>query len=354
MNEQPVFIIAPQERTMNITTIGLDLAKSIFYLVCLNQAHRVCSRKKLRRAQMLSYFSQLAPCVVAMEACAGAHYWARQLKQYGHTVRLLPAQHVKPFLQGSKNDYNDALAIAEAAQRPQLHFVPAKTVKQQDLQSLQRLRESAIAQRTALCNQIRGLLAEYGIIVAKGVAQLSRAIPDILEDADNGLTDSFRAWLNQLQTQLQQLNEHISYYDKDLKQHAQQDEQVQRLMTIPGFGPVVAVTFLTAISDANAFRQGRDVSAFLGLVPKQHSSGGKAVLLGITKRGNKHARAMLIQGMQSVILHAHKKSDALSRWVTELIQRRGRNKAVVALANKLARVAWALLKHQQNYQLKTA
>ena len=337
---------------MQITKIGLDLAKQNFHLVGLNQANRVVLKKKLRRSQVLPYFAKLEACCVVMEACAGSHYWARELEKLGHTVKLIAPHHVKPFVQGSKNDYNDALAITEAADRPKMHQVRPKTVEQQDLQSLQRMREAVVAQRTALCNQIRGLSAEYGVIIPQGAAKLTERLSDILEDAENGLTIPFRTWLQNLQSQLQQLNAHIKFYDNELKQRTKQDHDAKRLMTIPGFGPVVAATFISVVGDGRQFQRGRDVSAFTGLVPRQHSTGGKQVLLGITKRGSKQLRAMLVQGAQSVLQHAHKKDDALSRWVVELVERRGRNKAVVALANKLARIAWAVLTSGGGYQVK--
>lgn len=337
---------------MQITTIGLDLAKNIFHLVGLNQAGKQVLRKKLQRSKMLAYFANLPVCIVAMEACASAHYWAREIERSGHSVKLLPPRYVKAYVQGNKNDYNDALAIAEAANRPSMRLVSPKTVAQQDIQSLHRLREGIISHRTRVINQIRGLLGEYGIIVPKGAGKIHAIIPSILEDAENGLTDLFRSLLHRAYAQLQELNEHIKHYDNTLQTIARQDKAAQRLQSIPGFGPVISSVFASAVGDGKAFNCGRDVSAFIGLVPRQHSSGDKPVLLGISKRGNRYLRGLLIHGARSVIKHAAKKEDRLSRWATELVARRGQNKATVALANKMARIGWAVLVSGQSYEVK--
>jgi len=337
---------------MQITTIGLDLAKNVFHLVGLNQAGKQGLRKKLKRVQMLAYFANLPVCVVAMEACASAHYWARELKKSGHTIKLLPPRYVKAYVQGNKNDYNDALAIAEAASRPSMRLVSPKTVAQQDIQALHRLREGVMSHRTRVINQIRGLLGEYGIVIPKGVSQLRAAIPNILEDAENNLTDLFRSLLHRAYAQLQELDEHIKHYDKVLQLVTREDKAAQRLQSIPGFGPVISSVFSSAVGDGQAFKRGRDVSAFIGLVPRQHSSGDKPVLLGISKRGNRYLRGLLIHGARSVIKHADKKDDRLSQWATELVARRGKNKATVALANKMARIGWAVLTTGQAYEVK--
>lgn len=337
---------------MQITTIGLDLAKNVFHLVGLNQAGKQGLRKKLKRAQMLTYFANLPVCVVAMEACASAHYWAREIKKSGHTIKLLPPRYVKAYVQGNKNDYNDALAIAEAASRPSMRLVSPKTVAQQDIQALHRLREGVMSHRTRVINQIRGLLGEYGIVIPKGVSQLRAAIPNILEDAENHLTDLFRSLLHRTNAQLQELDEHIKHYDKELQLVTREDKAAQRLQSIPGFGPVISSVFSSAVGDGQAFKRGRDVSAFIGLVPRQHSSGDKPVLLGISKRGNRYLRGLLIHGARSVIKHADKKDDRLSQWATALVARRGKNKATVALANKMARIGWAVLTTGQAYEVK--
>ncbi len=334
---------------MNIIVFGLDIAKKVFHAVGLNQAGKIAVKRKLRRKQVLTYFVNQEPCRISMEACASSHYWARELQKLGHEIRLIPAQHVKPYVMGNKNDYNDALAIAEASGRPGIHFVGIKTVAQQDVQATHRMRKSTVGERVALCNQVRGLLGEYGIIVNQGIASLRKAIPELLEDGDNGLTDLFRGLLSQKYQQLQVLDEHVAYYTRQIEQQARQSATIQRLQSIPGFGPIVASTYHSVIGDGKAFNRGRDVSASLGLVPRQHSSGGKEILLGISKRGDKYLRSLIVHGARSVVKHAHKKDDALSRWVMRLVDRRGKNKATVALANKLARIAWVITTQDVRY-----
>jgi transposase len=339
-----------REKTMSkITTIGLDLAKSVFHAVCLDGRDQEVGKRMLRRGQVLAYFARCEPCRVAMEACAGAHYWGRELEKRGHRVKLIPAQHVKAYVRGNKNDYNDARAIAEAATRPGMRCVGLKTVAQQDIQALHRLRAQRIKERTALCNQLRGLVAEYGIVMNQGVAVVRRELPRLLEDAENGLSGTFRGLLARGYEQLIELDGHLAYYTRQVEVHSREDERARRLQTLPGFGPIVASVFASAVGDGSAYRRGRDVSASLGLVPRQHSSGGKAVLLGISKRGDTYLRSLLIHGARSVVLRAANKDDRLSRWVNRLRERRGVNKAAVALANKLARMGWALLRHGTVY-----
>lgn len=333
-----------------ITTVGLDLAKSVFHAVCLDSRGREAMKKMLRRAQVLDWFANLPPCLIGMEACAGAHEWARRLRALGHNVRLIPPQYVKAYVQGNKNDYNDARAIAEAVGRPRMRFVAVKTVAQQDVQALHRLRASHVAERTAVCNQLRGLLAEYGIVLPKGVTTLRKRIPELLEDGENGLTPLFRRMLERGAQKLRQVDEHIMFYDQLLAEQARDDEAQRRLRTIPGFGPVVASAFHATVGDGQAYRRGRDVSASLGLVPGQHGSGGKEVLLGISKRGDGYLRSLLVHAARSVLCHAERKEDRLSRWATKVKAERGANKAAVALANKLARIGWAVLRHQTVYQ----
>jgi len=335
---------------MNIDIIGLDLAKSIFHFVALENTGKQVLKKKLRRGQLLSYFANLAPCKISMEGCVSSHYWARELTKLGHEVKLLPAQHVKPFVRGNKNDYNDALAIAEASRITDMRAVAIKTEEQQSIQALHRFRRAAVGDRTALCNQTRGLLAEFGIVLNQGIATLRKALPRIVEDAENGLTSIFREALFLKYTQLTELDNLIGNLTKSIQKEAKQHEEIKRLQSIPGFGPIVASTFFSVIGDGTAFKCGRDVSASLGLVPGQHSSGGKSTLMGISKRGDKYLRSLLVHGARSVVKHAHGKDDALNVWVTNLIERRGKNKATVALANKLARIAWAVITTGKSYE----
>jgi len=333
-----------------ITTIGVDLAKNVFHVVgCDARGKRVC-RKQLRRGQLLRYFANLPPSLVGMESCASASYWARELQALGHVVKLIPPQYVKPYVRGNKNDYNDAQAIAEAVVQPQMRFATVKTVAQQDVQALHRLRERRVAERTALCNQVRGLLGEYGMVLPRGVASLRRRIPELLEDADNGLSTLFRRLLGQAYRQLQELDAHIADYTGELKRQSEQHVACQRLQTIPGYGPILASVFYSVVGDGAAYRRGREVSASVGLVPRQHSSGGREQLLGISKRGDRYLRSLLVHGARAVVRQAAGREDRLSRWINRIRAARGYNKAVVALANKLARIGWAVLAHNTTYQ----
>lgn len=338
----------------DVSVIGLDLAKRIFHLVGLDSSGRQVFKKTLRRTQLHSYFANLVPCIIAMEGCASSHYWAREFTRLGHQVKLLPAQYVKPFVRGNKNDYNDALAIAEACRVPEMRTVAIKTEEQQSVQALHRLRRSAVADRTALANQLRGLLGEFGIVFNQGISTLRKALPEILEDADNGLQPMFRHALALKYKQLCQLDELVAELTAQLEQASRQHPEIQRLQTIPGFGFIVASAFYSVIGSGKEYKHGRDVSATLGLVPRQYSSGGKNTLLGISKRGDKYLRSLVVHGARAVVTHAHKKDDVLSAWVTRLIERRGINKATVALANKLSRIAWAVLVSGKEYQLKVA
>ena len=337
---------------MKITTIGLDLAKNVFHVVSCDAHGKIIKRKMLRRSGLLAWFANLPPCLIGMESCASAHHWARALQAQGHRVKLIPAQHVRPFVRGNKNDYNDALAIAEAVTRPEMRCVAIKTPQQQDIQALHRLRERRLRDRTALCNQLRGLLGEYGIIFARGVNVLRKRIPEIIADSENGLSDLFRGFLSRGYQQLTELDSHIDAYTQTLEAHSKRDDACQRLQTIPGYGPIVSSAFYSVVGNGEAYRRGRGVSASLGLVPRQHSSGGKEVLLGISKRGDRYLRSLLIHGARAVVIQAANKEDALSRWINKTRTARGFNKAVVALANKLARIGWAVLANNTVYQVR--
>ena len=332
-----------------ITTIGLDLAKNVFHVVCCDRRGKVVKKKMLRRSQVRKSFAQLPRCLVGMEACAGAHYWARELGALGHRVKLISPQFVKPFVRGNKNDYNDALAIAEAVVRPEMRFVAVKPPEQQDIQTLHRMRERRIGDRTALCNQLRGLLAEFGVVLPKGVNTVRRRVPELLEDGEKGLSDLFRRLLAQSYQQLQELDGHIDFYTRQMTRQSQQSDACQRLQTIPGFGPIVSSVFHSVVGSGEAWRRGRDVSATLGLVPRQHSSGGKERLLGISKRGDRYLRCLLVHGARSVVTRAANKEDRLSCWINRIKAERGVNKATVALANKMARIGWAVLAHKSIY-----
>ena len=335
---------------MNVTTVGLDLAKTVFHVVCFDKRDKEVKKRMLRRNQMLQFFVQLPPCLVSMEACASAHYWGRELRAMGHDVKLIPPQYVKPYVRGNKNDYNDARAIAEAATRPAMPTVAIKTVEEQDMQAIHRTRSQCLRDRTALSNSTRGLLGEYGIVFPKGIASLRKTIPALLEDAENGLSFRFRNLLARRYEQLLELDNHIAFYERELELLSRQDDACQRLQTIPGFGPIVSSAFRSAIGDGRIYAHGRDVSSSLGLVPRQHSSGGKDVLLGISKRGDKYLRTQLVHGARAVVLQAARKNDSLSRWIIRIHEERGWNKAVVAMANKMARIGWAILRYNTTYQ----
>ena len=333
-----------------ITTIGLDIGKNTFHAVCCDANGKLVRKRQLRRSQLLGYFANLSPCLVGMESCAGAHYWARELQRFEHEVRLIPPLFVKAYVRGNKNDYNDALAIAEAVTRPNMRFTAPKTPAQQDLQALTRLRERCVVGSTALSNQLRGLLAEYGIVMPKGAHVVRQRLPEILEDGENGLSDWFRHLLAHGLGQLQELDAHVEFYTGELERYARQDEACRNLQTIPGFGPIVASVFHSHVGNGEAYRRGRDVSASLGLVPRQHSTGGHQKLLGISKRGDRYLRSLLVHGARSVVAQAGCKDDRLSRWIQRLEAERGFNKATVALANKMARMGWAILAKHDVYR----
>lgn len=334
---------------MHITTVGLDLAKNVSHVVCCNQAGKIMKKKMLRRNEILRYFSQLAPCLVGVESCASAHYWAREIEKLGHTVKQIAPHYVKPFVRGNKTDYNDALAIAEAVVRPEMRFVRTKTQTQQDIQSLHVLRKKCERDRTANTNEIRGLLYEYGIVIPVGVNNVYKELPALFDSKiENGLSELFKTLLAQHYQKLTELKAHLDYYTRQIHALSQQEE-CERLQSIPGFGPVIASAFYQHVGNGSEFKNGRAVSASVGLVPKQHSSGGKQNLLGISKRGDVYLRTLLIHGARAVIRVNATKETPLANWIRRIEQTRGRHKATVALANKLARVGWALLKYGGRY-----
>ena len=334
---------------MKIMRIGLDLAKQVFQIHGVDRQEKPVLGRQLKRHQMIAFFQNLSPCLIGMEACASAHYWARTLTAMGHEVKLMAPQFVKPYVKGNKNDANDAEAICEAVGRPNMRFVPVKTIAQQDIQALHRIRHELVHQRTAKVNQIRGLMGEYGITVAPRVTNLRQRLPEILEAAENGLSADFRALLEGLREDLVYLDTRVDALDRRIQQLAQTHADARRLQTLRGIGPVTATALMAALGDGRMFRRGRDAAAWCGLVPGQHSSGGKDNLLGISKRGDAYLRTLLIHGARAVIKTAQHKEDRLSRWLQSLCSRRNKNIAAVALANKTMRMAWALLSKQQDY-----
>lgn len=334
---------------MNIKRIGIDLAKQVFQLHGVDAQEKAVLRKQLRRAQMLDYFTKLSPCLIGMEACSSAHYWGRELQKLGHTVKLMAPQFVKPYVKSNKNDANDAEAICEAVARPTMRFVAIKTIAQQDIQAVHRIRSELVRQRTAKVNQIRGLLGEYGIVIGRRVEVLRKALPFLLEDAGNGLTVDFRVLLDGLQQDLMALDKRIGVLDKNIKTLARSNAEAKRLQQIPGIGPITATALVSSVGDGKQFKRGRDMAAWLGLTPRQHSSGGKDRLLGISKRGDAYLRTQLIHGARSVLKHIGQKDDPRSCWLQNICGRRNMNIAAVALANKNARIAWALLTKETDY-----
>ncbi|MEJ2646067.1 MAG: IS110 family transposase [Gammaproteobacteria bacterium] len=331
-----------------IRRIGVDLAKNVFQVHGVDSHDRVVMRRALSRAKLRESFAQLPPCRVGMEACGSAHHWAREFERLGHTVRLMAPQFVSPYRKNDKNDGNDAEAICEALGRPNMRFVPIKDAEQQALLCMHRARALLVAERTALVNQIRGLLSEYGIVVGQGVSRLRRSLPEVLEDADNGLPTLAREVFAERYSHLQGLDGRIETYDRRLSALAQQMAPARRLMQVPGVGPLTATAVVATVGDARVFRNGRQFAAWLGLVPRQHSSAGKTRLGRITKRGDAYLRTLLVHGARSVLCRPGE--DPRRRWGQALVQRRGFNKAAVALAAKQARLLWALLAHQDDYR----
>jgi len=335
---------------MNIQALGIDLGKNVFHLVGLDTSGQVVVRKRCSRTQLLIFTANLQVQIIGMEACSGAHFLGRALRAQGHQVRLMPAQYVKPYVKTNKSDYIDAEAIAEAVQRPKMRFVPIKTDEQLDLQALHRVRERWVMRRTAVVNQIRSLLLERGLTLPKGRSHLEQALPRILEDAELNLSGSFRVLLAQLKLELEQLAARIDPLDAVIQQEARENEACQRLTTIPGVGPVTATALIGAIGNGSAFAKGRDLSAWMGIVPGEYSTGGKQKLLGISKRGNKYLRRLFVQGARSVLQFREKQAPALSQWLAQLLTRAHQNVVVVALANKLVRIAWAVLCKNEIYR----
>jgi transposase len=335
---------------MKLHTIGIDLGKTVFHLVGLNVHGEVVVRKKFSRTQLLRYTANVQVTLIGMESCGGAHFLGRALREQGHEVRLIPAQYVKPYVKTNKSDYIDAEAIAEAVARPTMRFVPIKTDDQLDLQSLHRVRERWVMRRTAVINQIRGLLLERGITVRKGRRYMEAALPRILEDADVKLSGALRMLLAQLKLDLDQLAERIDEADAVIQKTADENEACQRLVEIPGIGPVTATAVIAAIGNGGAFHKGREFSAWLGIVPREHSTGGQQKLLGISKRGNSYLRRLFVQGARAVLQQHTKQSSGLSTWLAQLTSRTHRNVAAVALANKLARIAWAVVAKNERYR----
>ena len=336
---------------MKINRIGVDLAKNVFQLHGADHNGKAVWKRKLSRDKWLKVlFETVEPgTVIGMEACAGAHHWSRILLDKGYEVIIIPPQFVKPFVKSNKNDANDAQAICEAMVRPNMHPVKVKTVEQQDLQAMHRIRDEIKSHRIAKANQIRGLVTEYGLVAPQQLHALRKAIPDWLEDADNGLTFLFRQLLQGLWGDLYALDQRMAELDKQIAVVAQEDPMAKRLQQLRGVGPLIATALVATVGDGKQYRKGRDMAAALGLTPRQHSSGGKDRLLGISKRGDAYLRCLLVHGARSAVRTAKDKDDRLSRWIINLQARRHSNVVAVALANKMARMAWAMMTSSADY-----
>jgi transposase len=332
---------------MQTHTLGIDLGKTTFHLVGLSDRGRVLIKRKFSRRQLLAFTANFPPSRIGMEACVGSHFLGRALREQGHEVRLIPAQFVKPFVKSNKNDYADAEAIAEAAGRENMRFVPLKTDDQLELQAIHRVRDRLVSRRTSVINQF---LLERGISFHTGRAHLRRHLPELLEDANQNLTARLRRLLDLLWQEWQHLEMQIENLTEQIEQIAHQDEGCRRLRQIPGVGSLVATAVVAAIGNGAAFQKGREFAAWLGLVPKQHTSGDQPKLLGISKRGNCYLRRLFIHGARAVVFRRKRESSNLDQWITGLEVRAARNVLVVAVANKLARITWAVLSSGENYR----
>lgn len=336
---------------MKITTIGIDLAKNVWQVHGITETGKKILSKPLRPNRALSFFAQMSPCLIGMEACGSAHYWARQLQLQGHTVKLMAPQFVKPYVKTNKNDAADAEAICEAVTRPTMRFVPIKNTEQQSILCVHRARQGFVKARTAQANQIRGLLMEFGITLPQGISHIAARLPAILEDGENELPDVFRHLLQRLVDHLRELDRQVKELETQIQVWHQHNEASRRLASIPGIGPITASALVASIGDARNFKNARQLAAWIGLVPRQYSSGGKQVLQGISKRGDTYLRTLLIHGARSAVRVAEGKTNRTSRWLINLKGRRHKHVVAVALANKNARIVWALLTHQREYQI---
>lgn len=341
---------------MKIMRVGVDLAKNVFQVHGVDRNEKVVWQRKLNREEWLRVLlEKIEPgCEIGMEACGGAHHWARLLQANGYIVKLIAPQFVKPYVKSNKNDANDAEAICEAMSRPNMRFVSVKAVEQQDIQAVHRVRSELMDQRKAKANQIRGLVSEYGLVAPKEILHLRAAIPSWLEDAENGLTSRFRHLLHGLWQDLLLLTERIAELDHEIAVIAASDPVAKRLQQLRGVGPMIATALLATVGDATQFANGRQMAASLGLTPKQSSSGGKDRLLGISKRGDAYVRCLLVHGARAMIRMAKDKDDRLSQWVMRIASTRHPNIAAVALANKTARIAWAMITRGSDYQPQMA
>ena len=338
-----------KNRYQEVVRVGIDTSKTVFHIHGVNSKEQVVIKKAVARKAFVEFISQLPVCEIGIEACGASHHWARIFEKMGHTVKLIPAKAVKGYLYNNKNDANDASAICEAISRPNIKFVSIKTIRQQDVQSLHRVREDIVKSRTALSNQIRGLLAEYGVVLPKGTYKLRQNMVDIIADATNCLTIHFRDTVEALYEAFVVLDERLLKIEKRIEQSSKEDVLPGLLITIPGIGKIGSSAIVAAVGNGSQFKTARDMAAWAGLVPRQHSTGGKTKLLGISKSGNRYLRKLVIAGARAVVQYSKNKKDKRSLWIQGVVERRGFNKAVVAVANRNMRIAWAILKTKKPY-----
>ena len=343
------------EIVMNISTVGIDIAKNVFQLHAVDNTGKAVIKKRMSRNKLGGYVANLPRCRIVMESCGGANYWARVFKRSGHSVKLISPQFVKPFVKTNKNDANDAQAIVEAASRPSMKFVPIKQVEQQDIQSIHRVRSRVVRNRTALINEIRGLNLEYGITIPLGAAKVRRSLYAIITDNENELTPTSRACMQDLYDELVDVELRLKKLDTKIRVICNQNETCRRILKIPGVGELTATAIVASVANANEFKNGRHMSAWLGLVPRQSSSGDKRILLGISKRGDRYLRTLLIHGARAALSHYKSTDNEYGRWLTGKKATLSFNKAAVALANKNARIIWSLLNtgEEFNYGVTT-
>lgn len=333
----------------DITLLGIDLAKNVFQLHGVNKHNKAILRRQIKRKDLMAFIANLPLCKVVMEACSGAHYWARHFQKYGHTVQLISPQHVKAFVKGNKTDRNDSEAIVIASQQERTPSVAIKSVEGQDIQMIHRIRDRYIKNQTALGNQIRGFLAEYGVVVSKGLSALRKQLVDIISDTNNELTSRTRPELYELYEELLKLDDLVKKYTKKLEIICNEIPDCKAIKQLPGVGAITATAIIAHIGDGKAYKNGRHFAASLGLVPREKSSGGHRKLMGITKRGDVGHRSLLIHGGRSVVRVCKKNNDKGSIWVQNILERRGYNIAAVAVANKNARIIWAMVRKQESF-----
>lgn len=335
---------------MTIAFVGIDLAKNVFQIHGVSETGEPQSKRRVRREGLMCAVTELPTCTIGIEACTGAFYWQRQFEELGHAVKVIAPQYVKPFVKHQKNDRNDAEAICTALMQPNMKFVPSKSEEQQDIQALHRARRRLVNHRTALVCQMRGLLLDRGVPIALTLGRARRSIPEVLEDQENGLTAMTREIIGDLFEFLLQLDERIKAFDRRIDRVFRASADCKRIAQICGVGSKTATAVVAAVGDGKEFKNGRHMAAWMGLVPRQHSSGDKRLLMGISKRGDKHLRTLLIHGARSVVRVSQGRTDAFSRWVNSIRERRGMNRAIVAVANKNARIIWAMLRRNEEFR----